>query len=222
MSTTVSSSNKGTARKAPAERAADILDSACKLAVEQGLSSLTLRSVAARAGVTSTLVAHYSDGVDGLIAEVFTRIVSREIEEVRAAAAGGRTPTQRLRTLCEELLDGTRDNTTLVWVEALAMGYRNERLATSVRASLDDWQQLFSSVIADGVSCGEFAVHSPAAAAWQIQGLIDGVNEQALVLQQAPASRGDLIYGAAERILGLQPGSLDLNPDPTVVAGRTE
>ena len=208
MSTSTSTAGKSGSRKAPAVRAAEILDGACELATERGLSALTLRSVAARTGVTSTLVAHYSDGIDGLVAETFTRIADRELDEVRAAASGWRTPTQRLRALCSTLLDGTRSKTTLVWVEALAIGYRNGRLAASVRASLDAWQQLFSSVIADGSRRGEFTVVNPETAAWQILGLIDGINEQALVLQEAPASRSNLIFGAAEGILGLRPGTL--------------
>ena len=195
-------------RKAPAERAAEILDRACELATEQGLSALTLRSIAARAGVTSTLVAHYSDGIDGLIAETFTRIAGRELSEVRAAASGQRTAAQRLGALCSTLLDGDRSKTTLVWVEALAIGYRNERLAASVRASLDAWQQLFSSVIADGSRNGDFTAVNPETAAWQILGMIDGINEQALVLQEAPASRSNLVFEAAEGILGLRPGTL--------------
>nr|WP_253257413.1 TetR family transcriptional regulator [Arthrobacter sp. Hiyo1] len=56
MSSTI---QKRAARKTPAERAAEIAEAAKEIALEQGLSAITLRNVAARVGVASGLVAHY-------------------------------------------------------------------------------------------------------------------------------------------------------------------
>lgn len=207
----MSTEHRGTGlRKSPIERAAEIRDAACALALEQGLSALTLRSVAAHAGVTSALVSHYVDGMDALIADTFSRITGQEIDDVDARMAERGSPTRRLHTLCFTLLDGSRDEVTLVWVEGWAMGRRNPALAEAIRRQMDVWEQRFSAVIEDGVAVGEFVTDDPRAVAWQLLGMIDGLNAQALVTQAAPGPRGALIAGAVEGMLGMRPGSLAL------------
>ena len=197
-------------RKSPIERAAEIRDAARALALEQGLSALTLRAVAAKAGVTSALVAHYVDGMDALIAETFSHIVMQEIDDLDVRVSREDSPTRRLHTLCFTLLDGSRDEVTLVWVEGWAMGRRNPALAAAIRLQMDVWEQLFAAVIEDGVAAGEFVTENPGAVAWQLLGMIDGLNAQALVTQDVPGPRGALIAGAVEGMLRMRPGSLAL------------
>ncbi|RZU65146.1 TetR family transcriptional regulator [Microterricola gilva] len=196
-------------RKSAGARAAEIRGSACAIALENGLSALTLRSVAAHAGVTSALVAHYVDGMDALIAETFAHITGQELDDVSARVADG-SPTRRLHTLCFTLLDGSSDEVTVVWVEGWAMGRRNPALAEAIRRQMDLWEQLFSAVIEDGVAAGEFVTDDPAAVAWQLLGMIDGLNAQALVTRALPGPRGALIAGAVEGMLRMRPGSLAL------------
>ena len=69
-------------RKSPTERSAEILAAATELARDQGLSALTLRAVAERAGVASGLIAHYHPSVDDLVARVYSDLVATEIREV--------------------------------------------------------------------------------------------------------------------------------------------
>ena len=63
------------ARRPPAERRAELAASARAVALDEGLAAVTLRAVAARAGVTPALVAHYHESMDALVAETFTSIV---------------------------------------------------------------------------------------------------------------------------------------------------
>ncbi len=122
-----STSTKVRTRKAPAERSAEILAAATLLAREQGLSALTLRAVAERAGVASGLIAHYQPSMDDLVARVYSDLVGAEIREVEALLAARSGPAQRMAALIGTLLDGTRDDLTVVWVEAWALGRRNPR-----------------------------------------------------------------------------------------------
>ena len=69
-------------RKSPTERSAEIIDAATELARDQGLSALTLRAVAERAGVASGLIAHYHPSMEDLVARVYSDLVSAEIREV--------------------------------------------------------------------------------------------------------------------------------------------
>lgn len=206
MSTTA---RKKAARKSPAERADEIARAACDVALEQGLTAVTLRSVAARIDVAPALVAHYQPNMDALVAATFATIVAGELDEIRTVLASGSTPTSRVATLLETLLDGTRDDVTVVWVEAWAMGRRNETLAGAVRSEMDAWQAVVQQLVEDGVASGEFETTDAADVAWQLLGMIDGLNAQALVRWNDERSRGSVLHRAVEGMLGLDRYALD-------------
>ena len=115
---------------------AEIAEAAREIALEQGLSAITLRNVAARVGVASGLVAHYHPQVDTLVADTFTTIVAAETEEVAGMLSRLSDPLGRLGTLLDTLMDGSRLEVTAVWVEAWTLGRRNEALAACVREQM--------------------------------------------------------------------------------------
>jgi AcrR family transcriptional regulator len=66
-----------------------LVEAAAAILAEDGYAGCSIAAVAARAGVASgTVYTHFRSKTD-LAAEVFLRIVTREVEAVRAAAAGG-------------------------------------------------------------------------------------------------------------------------------------
>jgi len=127
------------ARRPPAERRAELASAARALALDEGLAAVTLRAVAARAAVTPALVAHYHESMEALVAETFTSIVAAEIAELRGLLAAAPSPAAGLATLLRTLLDGSRDDVTVVWVEAWALGRRNPVLGAAVRDQMDAW-----------------------------------------------------------------------------------
>lgn len=200
---------KKAVRKSPGERAAEIADAARDLALEQGLTAVTLRAVAARIDVAPALVAHYEPNMDSLVAATFATIVASEIDEVDDLLAELPTPTARIAALIDTLLDGTRDDVTVVWVEAWGLGRRNDALAASVREQMDAWQRVVQGVVEEGLASGEFEAPDAASVAWQLLGMIDGLNAQALVRWGDAGARGSLIGHALEVMLGLARGSLE-------------
>lgn len=196
-------------RMSPAERAAGIAEAARELALDEGLAAVTLRAVAARAGVAPALVAHYVPSMDVLIARTFAAVVSGEIAEIEAMLGGLPTPRAQLGGLVRTILDGTRDDVTVVWVEAWALGRRNETLAAEVRAQMDAWQSVIQGVVEAGVGTGDFHTTDAPGVAWQLLGMVDGLNAQALVRWGDAVDRGSLISHAVEGMLGLERGALD-------------
>jgi AcrR family transcriptional regulator len=191
------------ARRAPEERRAAIADAARSVALAEGLAAVTLRSVAARAAVAPALVAHYADGgMEALVAEAFARIVAAELAEVGALVREARSPRAALAAMIRTLAGGERDEVTAVWVEAWALGRRNDPLAAAVRAQMDAWQALVRDVVEAGVAAGEFRVADPAEAAWQVLAMIDGTGAQGLVRWGAAGDRSDLLLRAVEGMLG--------------------
>ncbi|WP_456283781.1 TetR/AcrR family transcriptional regulator [Microbacterium sp. JZ101] len=190
-------------RRAPAERRAEIAATARAIALADGLHAVTLRAIAARASVTPALVAHYAPAMEELVATTFAGIVGDELAEV-AQLVAGEAPRDALRALIETLLGGTRDDVTAVWVEAWALGRRSGPLAAAVREQMDAWARLLREVIEAGAADGSFRVEDPSAAAWQLLGMIDGLNAQALVRWGGAAERAELLLRAAEAMLGVR------------------
>ncbi|WP_426299856.1 TetR/AcrR family transcriptional regulator [Arthrobacter sp. R-11] len=203
-----STTQKRATRKSPAERAAEITEAARAIALEQGLSAITLRNVASHVGVASGLVAHYQPNVDALVAGTFTAIVAAETEEVAGMLAALPGPVERLALLLDTLMDGSRLDVTAVWVEAWTLGRRNEALAACVREQMDAWQAVLQAVVEDGVAGGHFETDDPASLAWQILGMIDGLTAQSLVRWGGVSDRGTHLARAVEGMVGAARGSL--------------
>ncbi|GHD03206.1 TetR/AcrR family transcriptional regulator [Zhihengliuella salsuginis] len=200
--------SRATSRKPPAQRSAEILDAAIKIACDEGLSAVKLRSVAAGASVAPGLVAHYVSSMDDLVATCFERITRAELDEVREILATAPTPARRLAQLLATVFDATRDDVTLVWVEAWTLGRSNERLAARVRDVMDDWHAALREVVEAGAAAGEFDIADPDEVAWHLLGMIDGLNAQALVHWRPAATRSGVLGHLVERLLGTEPGAL--------------
>ena len=199
---------KKAARKTPAERSAEIADAARDVALEHGLYAVTLRAVAARIDVAPALVAHYQPDMHALVASTFGTIVSAELEEVEELVEPLPAPSERLAVLLDTLLDGSRDDVTVVWVEAWALGRRTDALAASVREQMDAWRDVVQGVVESGVASGEFETDDAASVAWQLLGMIDGLNAHALVRWEDARDRGSRIEHAVEGMLGMRRGAL--------------
>lgn len=208
-----STQQKRAVRKSPAERAAEITEAAREIALEAGLTALTLRNVAARVGVASGLVAHYQPNMDALVSSTFATIVAAETQEIADLLSQRPEPSERLGLLVETLLDNSRLDVTAIWVEAWTLGRRNETLAASVREQMDAWQKVFQGVVEDGNASGVFNVSDAAAVAWQILGMVDGLNAQALVRWDGVNDRGTHLARAVEGMVGAARGSLTTGSD---------
>jgi len=208
MSSTVS---RPRTRKAPAERAAEIVAAATAVAREQGLSAVTLRAVAERAGITSGLVAHYQPSMDDLVARVYTDLVEEEVRDVERVVAGVADPAACLGALIDTLMDGARDELTVVWVEGWAMARRSDALADAVRTQMERWQALVEAIVAEGCRTGAFTTAEPGEVAWELIGMIDGLNAQSLARGADTTRFARRTARAAEALVGARPGTIPVN-----------
>ena len=195
-------------RRPPEVRAAEIRDAAQAIALEGGLNAVTLRSIATRVGVTPALVAHYEPNMDALLASTFTSVVRSELAEVSERLADEPTPTDALRQLITTLLEPARQETTAIWLDAWSLGRRNDVISDAVRLEMDAWQDFVVAIVQAGIDSGEFATTEPDAVAWQLVGMIDGLNAQSLVRYRDSQSRSRLLSHAMEQGLGLATGRL--------------
>jgi AcrR family transcriptional regulator len=203
-----SKDSAGRARLSGEQRRAQIAAAAERIAREHGLSAVTLRAVATAVGVGPALVAHHAPSMDDVVAAAFETIVAAELSDLEHLRESSPDSVLLVRELLRTLLDGTRSDVTLVWVQSWALGRRNDALAERVRAQMDAWTAFLEGIIRDGVRTGSFRVDDPAAVAAQVLGMIDGLNAHALVSWRDADARIRLMSTAVEAMLGLRPGEL--------------
>lgn len=206
-------------RLPPEERERSILDGAVSLAAESGLEALTVRAVAARVGVTPALVAHYRPVMESFVAEVFTAIVAAEREEVIGSYDASVDLRTNLLRLIETLLDDSRDDVAMVWVQSWALGARNEALGERVRAEMDLWHSALEDLIARAVAEDESVQVDPDSSAWMLLAMVDGMSAHSLV-HWAPRDRADLARRTLSAVLDVPVPARPGTPTPLAETHR--
>ena len=93
---------------------AALIKAGIEILTESGLDKLTLRSCAARAGVSHAAPAHHFDGVAGLRQAIASEGFARFRQHMlRQRAAGPQTPEGRVLSLCRGYLDFAVENPAL-------------------------------------------------------------------------------------------------------------
>lgn len=200
----------GRTRMAPAERREAIVAAALLVAVRKGLASTTVRDVAAEMGTSSGLIHHYFGSMDEVLAAAFERVALQDLRASGVAMAEAGSPVEALRRFFVTYTPADKDWAFQLWLDAWAEAARRPALqAVSRRLNLE-WQALLERTIRAGVADGSFRCPDPAAAAWRILSLLDGLALQ--VVAHGTTIRRDEVVdwatAATEGELGLAPGAL--------------
>ncbi|GAB2644955.1 TetR/AcrR family transcriptional regulator [Nocardia goodfellowii] len=153
-------------------QAALIVQAATRVLSRDGFAGLSMAAVANEAGVaTGTVYKHY-EGKTELVTAVFRRVVAREVEAVRAAAAVGGA-TERVAAAVDTFAGRALKNPKLAYVllvEPVDAVVDIERLRFR-RA----FAEAFESAVADGVSRGELPPQDARTSAAALVGAIGEV-----------------------------------------------
>ncbi|MGI6870398.1 MULTISPECIES: TetR/AcrR family transcriptional regulator [Amycolatopsis] len=142
----------------PESRRAEVADALFRLAVREGLHRVSLRTVAAEAGLNVGSVRHYFDGQAELMRfamrTVIDRVSARLTEKVEALGdVGGLSPAERRAARTELLaellpLDDVRRAEVTVFLEFAVASRTDERLADLAREAASGTRALVRRVLA--------------------------------------------------------------------------
>ncbi|GAA2037398.1 TetR/AcrR family transcriptional regulator [Pseudokineococcus marinus] len=132
---------------APSE---ELLDVVVGLLAEHGFEGLSIRRVAARAGVSIGAVQHHYPTKDALLAAAMRRVDDQVSAELAGRVQRARTPGEALRAVSEGLVPAGPEErpAAVVWLAQVARAAVHEPTAVGYRASWQRVEDALSRLIA--------------------------------------------------------------------------
>jgi len=196
-------------RKPPEERRLDIIEAAARIAIEEGLESLTLRRVAEALGIVPGLVNHYFPAVDDLAACAFAHAAATERDGIFASLPAEAGPLAQMRGVLTLLLDDSSDAISLLWLDAWQASRRRPALRAEVATQMHGWQSRMGGLIEAGTAAGAFKPGEATPRAMRIMALIDGFSIQAAMREAiAYDTVREMVVTTIARELGVLPSAL--------------
>jgi AcrR family transcriptional regulator len=167
------------------ERRQQIADAVCRLAATQGLDAVSLRHVAAEAGVSMGLVQHYFATKDEMLLFTFRTVGERAAQRISTAVAGAEPhPRAALRALLVEMLSLSPESRAAapMWAAFLARAVVEPRLAEILRDGGPAMIGFVASKIQAAQESGEASASvDPATEAVTLLALVDGLMMHLLI-----------------------------------------
>jgi AcrR family transcriptional regulator len=198
------------ARLSPSDRRDAIVAAALAVARVKGLAATTVRDVATEMGTSSGLIHHYFESMDDVLAAAFARVAEADLERSATEMAAADRPLAALAAFFRTYAPADSDWAFQLWLDAWAEAARRPAIQETSRRLNLAWQALLEGTIRAGIATGDFVSLDPAAAAWRILSLVDGLSLQ-VVAHGTTIGRGDVARwaaSAAELELGMAPGAL--------------
>ncbi len=197
--------------KPAATRRQEIVDAAVRVIRRKGLLETTSRNVAAEAGTSTGLLAHYFDSHDHLLVAAFEQVAAHDLARVRRVLDQAPDAVAGLRVLLDQFSPAAPSWQYRMWIDVWAASAHHTALRTSSRGLNEEWLYAVTQVMEGGVAEGLFTCRDPRASAWRLLAMLDGMSVQ-LVAHQGRTKRAQLltwIREAAAGEAGISPELLD-------------
>ncbi|GAA2863797.1 TetR family transcriptional regulator C-terminal domain-containing protein [Streptosporangium fragile] len=197
------------------QRRAELLDAARRVVLERGLASTRVADIAKATNVSGGLIHYHFATKDDLITEMLRSTSDTEVQRLKEIAAEPGTAVQRLDRVLRFYIPASRsDQSWILWLDAWAVGVREEHVRTILLELEGAWIEILGRVIAEGVAAGELVCDDPQGSAERIDGMLDGLVVR-YTLHAGNMSRSRLLHHArvaAAREVGLDPSVFPADP----------
>lgn len=173
-------------RLPPAQRREQITRAARSLIVHRGLAAISLRDIAAAAGVSMGTVTYHFTGIDEILGAVVVAESERFYAEVVQAAETEPDVRVALDTLIDPMFADSPDAEAhwRIWSDYWSAVVRRPGMTEPYAERVRFWEACCTRVIARGVEAGTVRPVDPAQAALKLSAYADGLGAQ--LAQEAP------------------------------------
>ncbi|MCM6775183.1 TetR family transcriptional regulator C-terminal domain-containing protein [Nocardia sp. CDC159] len=134
---------------AQAERRRELLDRLAEVIAEDGMEGVSIRTLAARAGVSIGTVQYYFATKSELLQRVWEHVRDETADRFWGSGVADETPARQLEHLTELLVPpGSDDRLTRVWLALIARAAHDPQLAALHRAQWQRLEELIAHVLA--------------------------------------------------------------------------
>jgi AcrR family transcriptional regulator len=156
------------------ERREAILQAAMRLALAEGLAAMTVRRIAAEAGVATGQVHHHFTSGGELKSLAFVRLIRELLDaDVAGKQAGWR---EQLHAMLGSD-DGRFEPYIRLWREAQILASRDADIKGAYVMTMEMWHQETVVIIRGGAEAGTFTLTDrPENIAWRLIGLVCGLD----------------------------------------------
>ncbi len=165
-------------RLSPTARREEIVAAALRVATAKGLANTTVRDVAAEMGTSSGLIHHYFASMDDVLAAAFAEAAGTDLAKTEAAMRACSNASERLSTFFASYSRTEEYRAFQMWLDAWAEAGRRPALGATSRRLNVAWKELIATTLLEGVHEGVFVCDDPAATAWRVLSLLDGLSLQ--------------------------------------------
>jgi AcrR family transcriptional regulator len=161
-------------------RREQIVRATIRCLARDGYTGLTMKRVAAEAGVSQGILHYYFRDKAAMLAAAARRVTVDLDRRVAIEARGARNGRERLRAVIRACLRAAVDNRDFwsVFIEFWGESFHDRRLAAVNRQAYARARRLIGAGLAQGVAAGEFRRMNVDEAATVVLALLDGLSLQ--------------------------------------------
>ncbi|MCU4297805.1 TetR family transcriptional regulator [Brevibacterium permense] len=171
------------ARKSAAVRREEILAATVEEIEATGLRALRVSDVAARLGLSASLVIYHFETKEALVAEAFDFAGRQDIDRARELAAGHVSALQRLRDVVGWYLPSGSSRSWKIWIDAWSAGLFDAGLRATFAALDREWKSILVHLMDEAIAAGECTAPDggTASGATRVLAFLDGLAIQVMV-----------------------------------------
>ena len=141
-----------------------LLDAAERLLIDKGYTAITVRSVAAEAGVNHGLVRYYFSTLDNLLLESCERVSSELFERQRVLYAEDRPFIEKWRSAMGYIeIEDRKSGYSKLWLEMQAMAWNRPDLQAQLQHINRQWRTILTDAFTEamddyGIDANQFPI----------------------------------------------------------------